>query len=158
MPEYPKQAMVGYYLGSLGELDLPRFAHFSLLDSRSGKSVYSAELKPRLERGWTLTTLPYQHVQEADFSSYRVPGEYRLWVPGLGVSLPFRIDEGTAAAFARTYALGLYHQRCGAANALPFTRFVHAPCHTAPADVPTMANKSVQRQLAGDSSNYKSNN
>src|SRR5690606_7591108 len=26
---------------------------------------------------------------------------------------------------------------CGAENALPFTRFPHAPCHTAPATIPT---------------------
>lgn len=157
IPEYEKKAMVGCYLGSLGELDLTGLSRFHLLDSKTGKSVYTGALKPRIERGWTLTPLPYQHVLEADFSAYRVPGAYRLQVEGLGASLPFRIDAGTAAAFARTYALGLYHQRCGAENALPFTRFVHAPCHTAPADVPTMENKSVQRQLAGESGNYRDN-
>ena len=36
----------------------------------------------------------------------------------------------------RTYAVGLYHQRCGTGNALPFTRFTHAPCHAAAASVP----------------------
>jgi len=157
MPEYEKKAMIGSYLGSLGELDLGSLSEFQLLDSRTGKTVYTGRLKPRLDRGWELPTLPYQHVLEADFTAYRVPGEYRLWAAGLGVSLPFRIDAGVTAAFARTYALGLYHQRCGAANALPFTRFVHAPCHIAPADVPTMENKSVQRQLSGESGNYKSN-
>ncbi len=39
--------------------------------------------------------------------------------------------------FARTYALGLYHQRCGTSNDLPFTRFSHGPCHIPPADVPS---------------------
>ena len=57
-------------------------------------------------------------------------------VPGLGASLPFLIDDGIAMAFARTYALGLYHQRCGTSNDLPFTRFTHDACHTAPASVP----------------------
>jgi hypothetical protein len=46
-----------------------------------------------------------------------------------------------AAAFARTYALGIYHQRCGMANELPFTRFVHKPCHIAPAEVPVATAK-----------------
>lgn len=45
-------------------------------------------------------------------------------------------------ALARAYALGLYHQRCGTSNELPYTRFVHGPCHTAPAAVP-------DRSLAG---------
>jgi hypothetical protein len=76
-------------------------------------------------------------VLEADFSSFTNAGEYKLVVPGLGASYPFFIDDGVAAAFARAYELGLYEQRCGTNNALPFTRFVHDACHTAPASVPS---------------------
>ena len=46
-----------------------------------------------------LTPAPYQKVLDADFSALRTPGVYRVLVNGLGVSLPFRIDMGTAAAF-----------------------------------------------------------
>ena len=67
----------------------------------------------------------------------RTPGQYRLVVPGMGASLPFIINDGIAMAFARTYALGLYHQRCGTNNAMPYTRFTHDACHTAPASVPS---------------------
>jgi hypothetical protein len=42
-------------------------------------------------------------------------------------------------AFARTYALGAFHQRSAFNVALPFTRFTHLPDHTAPALVPTNA-------------------
>ena len=157
MPGEAKMGLVGYYLGSMGEMPVSGLSRFNLVDVRTGKVVYSTELKPRPDRGWTYPTPQYQQVLAADFSAWKTPGEYRLQVAALGSSLPFRIDEGTAALFARTYALGLYHQRCGAENALPFTRFVHGPCHTAPADVPTMANRSVQRQLSGESANYKSN-
>ena len=59
-----------------------------------------------------------------------------LVVPGLGASYPFRIDEGVAAAFARTYELGIYHQRCGTDNSLPYTRFVHPACHLSAAVIP----------------------
>src|SRR5439155_19254565 len=86
--------------------------------------------------GFSYTPTPYQKVYEADFSSFKQPGEYRLLVPGMGASLPFLIDEGIAMDFARTYALGIYHQRCGTDNVLPFTRHEHGKCHTAPADVP----------------------
>ena len=41
--------------------------------------------------------------------------------------------------FARAYALGLYHQRCGTDNVLPYTRFTHDECHTAASGVPTAA-------------------
>jgi len=40
-------------------------------------------------------------------------------------------------AFTRAYALGLYHQRCGTSNVLPFTRFTHDGCHVAPSSVPS---------------------
>jgi hypothetical protein len=157
IPGGAKVAMVGYYLGSLGELRLPEGTRFRAIDAGTGRSAFEGALKLRPDRGWTYATATYQRVMEADFSPLRIPGVYRLQVPGLGMSLPFRIDEGTAAAFARAYALGLYHQRCGAENALPFTRFVHAPCHTSPAEVPTEENRSVRRQLEGETSNFKSN-
>ena len=135
-PALPKQAMIGYYIGDMGELDIPPTSGFALLDARSGASVYTGSLTSRPDIGYRTRPAPYQKVLVADFSEFAVPGEYRLLVPGLGVSLPFLIDDGIAMAFARTYALGLYGQRCGAPSALPFTRFVHDACHTAPAQVP----------------------
>ena len=137
LPSFPKRAMVGYYLGSLGEMNLPVSAGFKLVDAKTGAEVYPGTLKRRPDYGYKYAPLPYQKVFEADFSSFTNAGEYRLVVPGLGASLPFLVDEGVAMAFARTYALGLYHQRCGTNNALPFTRFVHDACHRAAASVPS---------------------
>lgn len=139
VPAFPKQAMVGYYLGSLGELKLPlpngqKQPTFKILRADSGKEVFSGPLLLRPDRGFTFPT--YQLVYQADFSELRQPGEYVLQVPGMGVSFPFWIDEGVAAAFARTYALGMYHQRCGGSNELPYSRFTHGPCHVAPAEIP----------------------
>ena len=157
VPAFPKIAMLGYYLGSLGELDLSACRDFQLVEEGTGRIAFQGTLTARRDHGFPYAVAPYQHVLEADFSRFRTPGTYRLVVPGLGASFPFVIDDGVAAALARTYALGLYHQRCGVANALPFTRFVHAPCHTAPAEVPTMAFRKVQRELADETRNAKDN-
>jgi len=138
-PSLPKKAMIGYYLGDMGEMEIPSSGGFLLLDARSGAAVYRGSLTPRRDVGYRTHPLPYQNVLEADFSDFTTPGEYQLQVPGLGTSMPFLIDEGIAMGFARTYALGMYHQRCGAANELPFTRFVHDACHTAPAQVPVQS-------------------
>lgn len=138
MPQYPKKAMVGYYLGSMGEMIIQAAQGFEILDALTGRSVYKGTLQRRGDRGYTYQPMPYQEVYEANFSDFQDEGQYRLLIPGMGTSLPFRIDAGTAAAFARTFALGLYHQRCGSKNELPFTRHAHAGCHAAPADVPTM--------------------
>ncbi|HEV8543027.1 MAG TPA: glycoside hydrolase family 9 protein, partial [Verrucomicrobiae bacterium] len=138
MPSYPKKAMVGYYLGSLGELPIPTEVGFQLIDSQTGATVYHGKLTLRADVGFSYAPLPYQEVYQADFTAFSTPGEYRLVVPGLGESFPFRIDDGVTAGFARTFALGLFNQRCGSGNYLPFTRHTHDPCHIAPAQIPTM--------------------
>ncbi len=134
-PQFPKKAMVGYYLGSFGEMPVPSGA-FTLVDTHTGGVVYSGTLTARQDNGWIYQATPYQGVVQADFSGFSTPGQYRLMVDGLGGSLAFSIDPGIAMDFTRAYALGLYHQRCGTANALPYTRFIHGACHTAPASIP----------------------
>src|SRR5204862_4397962 len=122
---------------SFGEMDVSATAGFKLVDANTGAQVYQGALTARPDAGYTYSPAPYQKVLEADFSSFSTPGEYQVVVPGLGASYPFLIDDGVAMAFTRAYALGLYHQRCGTNNALPFTRFTHDNCHVAQADVPS---------------------
>ena len=139
MPNYSKTAMVGYYAGNLGEVSLPATAGFKIVDANTGAQVYQGSLVQRTDSGYTYIPSPYQQVYQADFSSFNTPGAYRLVVPGVGGSLPFLIHDGVAMDFARAYALGLYHQRCGTNTAMPFTRFTHDVCHAAPAGVPASA-------------------
>lgn len=138
---HPKKAMVGYHLGNLGEMNVPATS-FALVAADTGAVVHQGALTPRPDTGYVYTPTPYQKVFEADFSGFNPPGgagNYRLTVPGLGASLPFPVHDGVAMNFARTYALGLLHQRSGFDVAMPFTRFTHAADHTAPAFVPTHA-------------------
>lgn len=135
-PDGPKVAIVGAWLGTLGELPI-EVDRFSLIDDASGRAVFQGVLRPRPDSGFPQTPAPYGQVREADFSAWRTPGRYRVAVEGLGASFPFAIGRAVPANLARAYALGIYHQRCGAGNALPFTRFVHGPCHTRPVEIPT---------------------
>ncbi len=137
VPSFPKKAAVGYYLGSMGEMNISSSLGFKIVNAATGTQVYQGTLTSRPDVGYTYSPTPYQKVLEADFSAFTTPGEYQLVVPGLGASLPFMIDEGVAMAFARAYELGLYHQRCGTDNSLPYSRFTHDACHTAAASVPT---------------------
>jgi hypothetical protein len=134
LPTYPKKAIIGYYLGNLGEMPIPtnRF----VVVNTSGAPIFQGTLSLRPDVGYSYSPTPYQSVYEADFSGLNVLGGYRLRVPGMGASLPFRIDEGVAMDFARTYALGIFHQRSGYEVAMPFTRFTHAADHLTPAAVP----------------------
>ncbi|MDX1950854.1 MAG: glycoside hydrolase family 9 protein [Verrucomicrobiota bacterium] len=147
-PNHPKKAMIGYYLGSGGELTIPAANGFKLVRVTDAAVVHTGTLTLRRDVGFSYSPLPYQQVYEADFSAFTTPGEYQLMVPGMGASFPFRIDSGTPALFARAFALGLYHQRCGGSNEEPFTRHEHALCHAAPAEVPTSAFAKVQEFLA----------
>jgi hypothetical protein len=137
VPSFGKKAMVGYYLGNLGELPIDSSKGFKLVNAATGVTVYTGTLTHRNETGYEVSPLPYQQVYEADFSNFSTPGQYELVVPGMGASLPFSINDGIAMAFTRTYEMGIYHQRCGGSNDMPYTRFTHAACHTAPAEVPT---------------------
>ncbi|HYE31449.1 MAG TPA: glycoside hydrolase family 9 protein [Methylomirabilota bacterium] len=152
-PNWPKKAMVGYYLGSLGELTTPATT-FSLVRASDGVQVFSGPLTSRLDVGYTYNPKPYQKVLQADFSAFTTSGEYRLKVPGMGASFAFLIDEGVPAQFARAYALGLYHQRCGGKLEFPFTRHTHENCHHAPAEILTMANTTQQGFIAGVSADF----
>jgi hypothetical protein len=136
LPGFPKKAIIGYFLGTLGEMPIPTNA-FALVDADTGVPRYQASLTLRTDTGYYYSPTPYQTVYEADFSSFTTPGAYRILVPGMGVSVPFRIDEGIAMNFARTYALGMLEQRGGFNVAMPFTRFTHAADHLASATVPT---------------------
>jgi hypothetical protein len=146
-PAWPKRGFVGYYLGSLGELDMEDGLRFEVRTAEKDSVVFTGTLRRRLETGYDYPVPPYQNVMEADFSPVAAPGVYRLAVPGFGASMPFIIHAGAPAAFARACALGLYHQRCGAPNEMPFTRFTHDACHTAPAEVPTPAFDRVNAHL-----------
>ncbi len=152
---FSKKAMIGEYLGSLGEMDVDPGLGFNLIETISNTVVYQGALTSRPDIGYNPPA--YQKVLEADFTPFDVPGEYRLQIPGLGVSFPFLIGHEVAALFARTYSLGLYHQRCGVANDFPYTRFTHGPCHTGLVEVPNMNFTTVNAELASFTQNYASN-
>ncbi len=154
MPNYAKKAMVGYYLGSKGEMTVPASNGFKIVDANTGATVYNGPLTLRKDVGYSYSPTPYQQVYEADFTAFKTPGEYRLQIPGMGASLAFMIDEGIAGLFARTYALGLYHQRCGYANDYPYTRHNKGACHTPAAVVPDMTFSAVNAELANMTGDY----
>lgn len=135
-PNYQKKAMVSYYLGSAGELDLSYLSSFNLLDANN-QVVFTGQLKPRLDVGYEYTPKPYQRVLEADFTSFSVPGVYKVQVPELGVSYAFTIHNEVFLSFARTFALGLLNQRCGFQVTKPYSRHQKNACHSALANIPT---------------------
>jgi hypothetical protein len=152
----PKKAMVGGYLGSMGEMPILPGTTFSIVDLSSGLAVFQGTLTLRADVGFIISPIPYQSVYQADFSAFATPGDYQLVVPGMGASLPFTIDNSLVMGFARAYELGLYNQRCGSTIGLPYTRFSHPACHTAPAfiPIPDTAFPNAWADLVSDNGTY----
>ena len=75
---------------------------YVIVDAQTGATRYQGTLTLRQDVGYLYSPTPYQNVYQADFSSFTTPGQYRVLVPGMGASLPFRIDEGIAMDFTRT--------------------------------------------------------
>src|SRR5690606_32044110 len=70
MPNFSKKAMVGYYIGSLGELNVASSGGFKLVDAKTGATVYNGTLTQRADVGYLYTPTPYQKVYEADFTAF----------------------------------------------------------------------------------------
>ncbi len=134
----PKIGLVGYYIGSGGELTVPTTS-YSIVDRTTGLVAFQGTMTLKPDIGFVYLPTPYQKVYSADFSALQTPGYYELRVPGMGASLPFRIQDGILQSFTRVYALGLYNQRCGSNLCQPYTRHTHPACHTGLASIPASA-------------------
>ena len=134
LPNAPKYAYLGGWLGTAGTLPLHREfsgAKFALLDAATGKTVFTGTLKTRQPDPCTAKGTPFsgEEVLEMDFSSVTAPGRYRLAVDKLGRSEEFRIGDDTMAEAFYIHARGLYHLRCGIARGKPHTNWTMPACH-----------------------------
>src|SRR5438132_52559 len=53
VPSFPKKAMIGYYLGSLGEMKIGASGGFKLVDAKTGAEVFQGALRTRADLGYT---------------------------------------------------------------------------------------------------------
>ncbi|MBM3501407.1 MAG: hypothetical protein FJX74_22360, partial [Armatimonadetes bacterium] len=101
---------------------------FELLEAQTGRTVYNgavtlgmsadqAEML-RPEANHTRTDCYY-----LDFHDFRQPGEYRLFVPGIGVSRPFAVAEDVWLTAFRTSMHGLLCHRSGIRLGPPVTDY-----------------------------------
>lgn len=131
-----KVAYLSQWMGLGGGIGYERFSTFHLVKGGSGKIVYTGKVnfqhdgKPvvfhnhcRLN-GESDELTVHTSVYEMDFSDFNVPGVYRVYVPGLGCSFPFAIDE--QETWLRGFKLSmnaLYCQRSGIVTGEPYTSF-----------------------------------
>ena len=102
----PKIGRAGYYLGTLGELDLGSEVEFYLSEVGSGEIVFRGNARLAKDRGFNYDSPQYQSVLVLDFSAFDVPGQYRAGIEGIGESFPFHISDGFFACLARRIRSG----------------------------------------------------
>ena len=131
MPDAAKKyAYFGMWLGPLGAMPPDDFENkpFELVNMR-GEAVYTGVIRKRSDEQYhkfkdgKAMPLNGETVMELEFSSFTVPGEYRVRVPGAGVSWPFVISSDAIGKAFYTSMRGLYLQRSGIAKTPEYTKW-----------------------------------
>ncbi len=126
-PDDPaKVAFLSTWMGNGGGLDYETGKPFWLMDAATDEKVYagktilsqSKDYRDRQDRNHHQTD-----VFMMDFSEFSVPGQYRIYVDGVGTSYEFEIGENTWRDGFYVSARGMYHQRSGIALEQPYTDY-----------------------------------
>ena len=139
-----KKAYLSQWLGLGGGVAYHGYKTFHLVAQDSSQVVYSGKILLQHDgtpvvfhnRGGDRRSLAsdeltiHSAVYEMDFSDFTAPGTYRVYVPGVGCSFPFAIDE--AETWLRGFKLSmkaLYHQRSGMESGAPYSTFIRPRCY-----------------------------
>ncbi|MFM6976723.1 MAG: glycoside hydrolase family 9 protein [Sphingobacteriaceae bacterium] len=122
----PKYAYIGNYLGDAGVMDCNP-SGFEIKNAQTGLTVFSGY--PEI-RGNDLN-LSGEKVYQCNFSGFNIPGKYYVYVPGIGRSYDFKINDQVMDSVYYHTARSLFYQRCGVALNSPYAdpRWSHAACH-----------------------------
>jgi endoglucanase len=138
-PDDPlKRAFLSTWLGTGGACRYREALHFYLLDDATGQEVFdgmtrvlkNADDQEAFKGGRNYSKTD---VLGMDFSAFRTPGRYRVYVEGIGCSYPFDIAEDVWTRAFRVSMQGLLHHRSGIELGPPFTDY-RRPRNMHPAD------------------------
>lgn len=128
-PDDPaKVAFLSLWMGSGGPMDYKEKIPFYLIDEKNDEIVFKGEVrltKNRSEKDENAYGNNFNgtNVYIMDFSVFRAPGRYRVYVEDVGCSYPFEIasDVWTRAFYVASRFL--YHQRSGIELGPPYANF-----------------------------------
>ncbi|MBN1384546.1 MAG: glycoside hydrolase family 9 protein [Elusimicrobia bacterium] len=138
-PDDPaKVGFLSVWLGDMGAYAYPEGLEFHLLNEEN-EFVYKGKIKISLRaeniednnllvpefnnRNYNLTDVYYM-----DFSDFKAPGTYRIYVEGIGTSYPFEIGEDVWQKAFKISMKGLYHMRSGIELGPPYTEYRRPRC------------------------------
>jgi endoglucanase len=106
---YPNAEKTAIVTGSVSS------QHFYVLALPSHDTVYKARLEDTLRSPWSSSI-----TRTARFSAITKPGNYEVYVPGAGLSYPFRINKNVLHSAAIASLKGYYYQRLSIPLEAPF--------------------------------------
>jgi endoglucanase len=113
-----KFADIYLWMGDGGKKDYSKHTGnaFHLYDIDSGAIAFTGDFEFRMKNRIEPRThkdLTGADVWECDFSSFAVPGQYRLVIEGIGCSPDFKIDENVFEEAFKVSMQGMFYQRMG---------------------------------------------
>lgn len=127
-PDDPfKRAYLSLWMGDGGGYAFD-VESFEILDAHSGESVYQGRVLKMFPADQPESFRRAHNAVQADvhyldFHDFNEPGTYKIYVPGVGVSLPFRIADDSWAEAFRTSMHGLLSHRSGVEIGPPFSDY-----------------------------------
>ncbi|MCI7644003.1 MAG: glycoside hydrolase family 9 protein [Lentisphaeria bacterium] len=125
-----KYAYLGFWLGSLGAMDIGSQLgeKFYIIDSADGQAVYQGNITLRKQlqstlRDKTPVLLDGEKVAELNFSNFNRIGKFYLYIPGVGRSWEFEVGPDALGRAFYVQTRGLFHQRSGIEKSLAHTRW-----------------------------------
>jgi len=130
-PDDPsKRAFLSVWLGTGGACKYPEGLKFSLVDEATQKPAFTGNVEKILdvdgkEEFWVKPPKNYSQtaVYRMDFSAFKAPGHYRMYVEGIGCSYPFEIGQAVWEKAFLVQMKGLYNQRSGIELGPPYSDF-----------------------------------
>ena len=108
LPDSPKYAYVGNYIGSAGMLEINPTV-FEIRDALSDQVVFSENINFRGDD----PLLSGEKIYDCDFSNFTQTGNYYIYVPGIGRSYDFEINPAVYNEAFQVATKGLFLSRCG---------------------------------------------
>ncbi|HBC86395.1 MAG TPA: hypothetical protein DCZ94_05515 [Lentisphaeria bacterium] len=132
-----KFAYLGAWIPSVGAVDYSAYPEFKVLKAADMSEAFSGKiaLRAKDEKKWGYNggqSYSGEDVYEMDFSTFKTPGKYFIYVPGLGRSWDLEIGKNAIGEAFYTAARGMYHQRCGCALDAKHTAWTRGLCHPPP--------------------------
>ncbi|MCL2059677.1 MAG: glycoside hydrolase family 9 protein [Oscillospiraceae bacterium] len=129
-PDDPaKRAYLSQWMGLGGGVMYTGGARFMIIDAKTGRTAFEGDARLQNDGGAVGygalgdSVIACAPIYEMDFSALSDSGDYKVHVPGIGVSHVFSIRENAWMDGFKVSIKGLYHHRSGIESGPPYSVF-----------------------------------